>query len=425
MLGNIGWWTFEAETHALINRFSGQRVRFEGALEVDAGSALHSRGHGPVRLRFCYEDAEVRYPVLVTARYETYGGPGFDHRDKVRMTLSWSIDHLGSGVEWRQASGSAAAVPPYGLWRRVDEALFDVLACWPASEATGPQPNRIDSWGGWLNGIWSPRLRRVGMGREIEDTAVGDGVQPQLEPLSSPPLSWHFVDARRATAGVNLAGIETLSNGRRFLPREAPLTGFENAIPHLRRSDGKAVMYPYRVKSSLDKDGFYRPYGEFFYADEDVFFRVDGRSWLPTRSNPPGAWEFRLDELHDLGTRRDREATDLPAGLVCSRQIYGWRGPNLQPLPRLAQRLRAALIDGWLAWSGSSLRLPDDPAQLAGLLSQGAPGPVPSLAESGIDLGAKSFVEIEYGYHGGRFVRNNMTGYLQQDGWSEAGVPIH
>src|SRR3954462_16035962 len=165
MLERIGWGTFEAETPALVNRVSDQRVRFEGAVD-DAGSLLHPAASGPARLRFSYEDAEVRYPVLVIARYETYGGPGFDHGDSDRLLLSWSIDHLASAAEWRRSCRPHAEVPPYGLWRRVDDALFDALACWPPSEAVGPEPSRIDSWGGWSNGVWSPGVRRVGGGRK-------------------------------------------------------------------------------------------------------------------------------------------------------------------------------------------------------------------------------------------------------------------
>ena len=56
--------------------------------------------------------------------------------------------------------------------------------------------------------------------------------------------------------------------------------------------------------------------------------------------------------------------------------------------------------------------------------SQGAPHPVPPLAESGIDLDARGLVAVKDGYHGGRFVGRTMTGYLQQDGWTEAGCPL-
>jgi hypothetical protein len=420
MLGNMGWWIFDAETRTLINRKSDQRVRFEGAVDGAGGSP--APGSGPVRWRFSYQDAEVRYPVLVTARHETYGGPGFDRRRE--PTLGWSIDHAGSAAEWRRTGGAREDVPPYGLWRRVDEALFDALACWPATEATGPISYRVDSWGGWLNGAWCPRLRRVARGRAEEAREVEDGVRPYLEPLTSAPLAWQFVDAGKAEGGASVAGIRALADGRRFLPGEAPLTGFEAAIPHLRRSDGKAVMFPCGVRGARDRDGYYYARAFFFYADEDVFFRLEGSSQPTFQKGVPRHWRFDLDDLLDLGVRRDPDAAALPAGLVCRRVVYDWREAYLQPLPRLAQRLTTALIDGCLAWSGSRLRLREDPARLKELAADGSPQPTPPLANSGIDLEAKALVEVNHRYQGGRFFGGSFTGYVQQDGWTEPGFPL-
>ena len=397
-MDQTGWWTFDPETQSLVNRVSGQRIRHEGAADETGGRA---------RLRFSYQDADVRYPVLVTARSEPYGGAGYDLRDPTRRSRAWSIDHSASAAAWRRLANADAAHPPYGLWRRVDDALFDALACWPPTDRTGPEPSRIDSWGGWSNGAWVPPLRRVGAGRAEKTTPVERGVAPYLEPLASPAPSWRFHDARMAVAGMSPAGIRTLRSGMHVLPRNAALTGFESGIPHLRRHGGKAVMFPHRVLSGLDKDGYYTARAQFAYADEDVFFLFEGSTWSWS-DGAPGNWTFELDELTEFGVR-DPKATGLPDGLVCSRKVYDWRGPQLQPLPRLAQRLTAALIDGWLAWSGSPLRLLDDPKQLASLASQGAPEPVPPHDKSGIDLAAKDIVAVNYGYHGGRFVRRSMT----------------
>lgn len=231
----------------------------------------------------------------------------------------------------------------------------------------------------------------------------------------------------RCGAGGRLrppAGVRTLPSGLPFLPQEEALTGFETAIPHLRRHDGKAVMFPFQIRSRLDKDGEYDPQVQFFYADDDVFFRLDGSSWK-WRKKQPGDWQFELDDLTEIGVRQDPDRyPETIDDLICSRQVYDWRGPYLQPLPRLAQRLTASPIDGWLAWSGSRQRLLDDPEKLAWHASQGAPPPVPPLAESGVDLAAKEIITVKDGYHGGRFVRRSMSGYLQQDGWSEAGCPL-
>src|SRR5678815_5412069 len=95
MPDQTGWWTFDAETQTLINRVSDQRIRFESAVD-DAGSLLHPPASGPARLRFSYQDADIRYPVLVTARYETYGGPGFDHGDSCLLYTSDAADERSS-----------------------------------------------------------------------------------------------------------------------------------------------------------------------------------------------------------------------------------------------------------------------------------------------------------------------------------------
>src|SRR5215203_2150786 len=101
----IGWWTFDAETQTLANRVSDQRIRFEGAVD-DAGSLLHPPASGPARLRFSYQDADDRYPVLVIARYETYGGSGFDHGDSDRRLVGQST------ISPQPRSGAAHAPPP-------------------------------------------------------------------------------------------------------------------------------------------------------------------------------------------------------------------------------------------------------------------------------------------------------------------------
>ena len=67
MLDHMGWWMFDAETQTLINRVSDQRIRLESPVDGTRGSLLRSPASGPARLRFSYQNAEVRYPVLVTA----------------------------------------------------------------------------------------------------------------------------------------------------------------------------------------------------------------------------------------------------------------------------------------------------------------------------------------------------------------------
>ena len=415
-MATTGWCRFDAETQTVINRLSGQRIRFECAASDPPFT----------RLRFTYSDHQVRYPVLVTARYDPFGPGGFDTPDGRRHALMWSIDHVASAGEWGHSSDTATGDAPYGLWRRVNDCLFDALSCWPKTEATGLAPGTIDAWGGWWNGEWSSRLRVRCGAHGSAPNPLEDGIVPYLVPLDAKPLSWRFVDAPRATPGVTLTGVREIASGRRFLPRGAPLAGFETAIPHLLRSDGRAVMFPYRVHSHFDRDGDYQADARYFYADEDVFFVIGGHSfshWRGTR----GLWVLDLDELYEFGVRPQPGSwpgdPDLTADLARARQIYEWRGPTLQPLPRLAQRLATSLIDGWLAWGDSPLRLLDDPEQLAWLAGQGAPGPIPPQAESGFALNAKGEVWVEGGYRDGRFLGRRFMARLAQDGEIEVGNP--
>lgn len=421
----IGWWRFDPETHSLINWLSGQRVLFEGSASDPPFT----------RMRFSYIDHQVRCPVLVTARVnpDPHGASGISPNGQISHALIWSIDHLASMAAWRQGANADAEAPPYGLWRRVNDCLFDALPCWPKTELTGYMPGRIDAWGGWWNGTWSPDLRVRCGGYGDNEKPPEKGVEPYLEPLDSTPLSWVFVDAQEATPGVTPAGIHKGPSGVAYLPR-TPLTGFETAMPHLLRSDRQALMFPYGVDGRFDRDGYYQADAKFFYADEDTFFILDGASSRGFGTFDGtlrrGIWTFELDDLQEAGIRgepetyRRRGTPDRSGNLVISRKIYDWRGPLLQPLPRLAQRLTAALIDGWLAWGGSPLRLLDDPKRLAWLEGQGAPGPVPPHQESGFELGAKDQVWVKYGYRAGHFFNPFFMARLHQEGQVEPGSPL-
>ena len=52
-----------------------------------------------------------------------------------RRCAGRSMIRLGGGVA--PLAGADAELPPYGLWRRVDDALFDALACWPPTDRRG------------------------------------------------------------------------------------------------------------------------------------------------------------------------------------------------------------------------------------------------------------------------------------------------
>src|SRR5829696_8226770 len=118
MLERIGWWTFDAETQTLVNPVSDQRIRFEGAVD-DAGSLLHSRAGGPARLRFSYQDADVRYPVVVIARYADVWWFRLRSR-RERPAVAWLVN---------RPSRLSRGVAPLMRRPHTDPVLWPMAAC--------------------------------------------------------------------------------------------------------------------------------------------------------------------------------------------------------------------------------------------------------------------------------------------------------
>ena len=135
-------------------------------------------------------------------------------------------------------------------------------------------------------------------------------------------------------------------------------------------------------------------------------------------------WKFELGKPFRIGLRHlDRFDASQPDGVPAA---YFWRmktpGDRIRfrpeasgaiPSPSVTQRITAALIDGWLAWTGTPKRLLDDPKHLHEL---GKRAQVPPLERSGIDLGRKSRVRVEGAYVGGLFnTRAATTASLEGD----------
>jgi hypothetical protein len=386
----IGFWTFDPLGVRLINTLNEQRVVYRGELDGVARASVGERAW-----EFRYEDRDTQYPLVVISR---------PIGTESHLRYVWLIDHPRSAGLW-QARTQGASPPPYGLWRRVDDCMMDALLCWPEIEATGPVPNEVVGQGGWLNGAWSPNFRhlrrRPGFGFADEHP-----VPPFLEDLHASPLSWHYIDTAHVARGADLAGVQQLAPGRYYLPSEERLTGFERDMPHLRRGDGQAVMFPAGLKSKLWRAEDYHPGAFFLYADADVFFQIDGQA-LPGVSNIPPGWKFETSDLTRMGLRHaDRFDSQIPSGLPDNwfRQGQKWAGGRMCeiPSPRLWQRLRVALMDGWLAWTGTANRLLDDPDKLARLRG-GRFASVPPQEKSGIDLARKPVVHVDGAYIGGHF----------------------
>jgi hypothetical protein len=399
-----GFWRFDPPTRSLVNVFSGQRLRLRERIKpAGTGNQPAARDES---WRFQYEDSEFSYPLVVFSQVIAARGD---------LQFAWVVDHQRSKALWQQEGGRD--LPPFGLWQRVNECVTDALLCWPEIEETGPRPYRIISAAGWFNGSWSTAIRRQrerGLDHCFVEREAPE--EPFLQDVNAPAQVWHFVDASRAVSIASLAHVQQLEPHRLYLPADAALTGFETEMPNLRRDDGRAVMLPAGLRSGLHRGEDYDPGAFFLYADEDMFFCVRGSEfggWRGLRSN----WKFEIGKPFRIGLRHlDRFDPSQPDGVPAG---YFWRkktpgnvprflpeASGAIPSPAVTQRITTAFIDGWLAWTGASKQLLDDPEHLQEL---GKRAQVPSLERSGIDLGRKSQVRVEGAYVGGRFNTSAAT----------------
>ena len=409
-----GFWRFEPATRSLVNMLSGQRLRYQEHLNVSETHGQSVARGGRVWL-FRYEDSDFAYPLVVLSRLLRATGV---------LVYGWIVDHERSKVLWQQQE-KRQDPPPFGLWQRVSECAADALLCWPEIEETGPPPYDITSAAGWFNGEWSRAIRRR-RDRGFEHSFVDSDVPVELflPEVSAPVRRWRFVDAPQALSDTSLAHMQQLESSWLYLPAEAELTGFETAVPHLRRDDDCAVMFPGGLQSRLYRGEDYDARAFFLYADEDVFFCLHGSEFGGWRALRSG-WTFELTDPFRIGLRHmerfDTSQSDgVPAVYFEHVPIpdlvkFMPRARRIKPSPNLTVRVTTALIDGWLSWTGTSKRMLDDSGHLE-KLRKGVGATVPPLDRSGIDLGRKSQVRVQGAYVGGRFNTDAATtAWLEAD----------
>lgn len=188
-----GWWDYdETDRPSLINRTTGERLRYAGVVKPeDVPSASFW-------MRFDYESAGIRYPLLVELAEELYWPrPFMKNKGALKDTLK--IDHLRSAALWRREANVEAEYPPYGVWRRVDDCATDALACWPGLPEVGAFPVQLIVVGGWLNGAWNPDFTRtIWVPGESDRVSEADqttmiATKPFVMPLDAPiPSPWQF-----------------------------------------------------------------------------------------------------------------------------------------------------------------------------------------------------------------------------------------
>jgi hypothetical protein len=249
-----------------VNIDSGQTLRFRGYEAKKSDIRLPLLPEQTKVWHFSYEDGNQEYPLVVSLKVEVVRGA---------LRYIWIIDHESSRAEWQNLAYGQTR-PSFGLWQRVNDCAVDALLCWPESENTGPKPTSIVSSAGWFNGAWSSQIRQRRDRGHQNLAGRGMPVTPFLQDIDAISHSWRFIDASRARAGAELSYVKEIADGQFYLPVERQLTGFEYDVPHLRRDDDRAVMFPSGIDSYWWRGEDYKETPCFLYADEDVFF---SRPW--------------------------------------------------------------------------------------------------------------------------------------------------
>lgn len=378
----FGWWIWDAEALALVNRVTGERVAYRGNVQdPDLVS------YGRCWLRFDYMHSELSFPLLVEKC------PAEEKLEKGAPV--WRVDYRRSGDLWRRERGGKAIHPAFGTWRRVDDCVTDALACWPESEVVGRDcASYVRFDGGWLNGAWSDTVsrRETRLVFPAKTQPDGDDYNSWLVPLEAPPPSpfqFHdFVPRRNGSEDwsidnpVLLKGLEFEGPELRYGPRlaaNASLMSLEGRTAYLLSEDRRRVLYPYFGETKKrGESGHWKPHFSLIYVDSELIVIGIGRPLHPRR--PAADWTLLLRN----GGIHVRSSGVDPAFFIKSRPPF----PSFPSRP-LWLKARWAIVDGWSRWKGSRARnsewLPE------------------------LELVGASGVQIALGYRGGQWTATSLT----------------
>lgn len=351
----FGWWHFDEETCSLVNRISGESLNFIGATDSQGQSGIF-RDKSWLRFEYVFED--LKFPVLVEQYSRRY-----TYNMSAQPLKRWQIDYVRSAAAWFLESNENLEILPYGVWRRVDDCVSDALLCWPHAKATGKPPFQLKSKGGWLNGTWSDHFSRS-FGRprfSASEKAMRPEVRPRLFPLHTmPPIPWRYVHSESLTDGIRLPAFPTAQD----------VADLEDGMPHLRRNDGLAVLYPSKVVHNWIRGEDLDIYGVVHLRDEDfsVDLYVDNRIERINKdcydvrmhalggnykrpSEPRSGWSFQGSWLNSFTPKYDNgEIGCVGEETVRHRPYRSYTGQR--PGIALSQQLNATLIDAMLTWKG-------------------------------------------------------------------------
>ncbi|WP_422365616.1 hypothetical protein [Pelagibius sp.] len=378
----FGWWDWDAETPALVNRVTGERVAFRGKFgDPDLVPSDETW------LRFDYEHPELSFPLLVEERQA---------EERLEKGLpAWRLDYQRSSHLWRREFEGETRRPIYGAWRRVDDCVTDALSCWPESEYDrNGRASYVCFDGGWLNGDWDEAVsrRETRLATPAKEQPNGDDYNPWLFPMDAvPPSRFDFYDLVLRRNGPENWSIDNpvLLDGLRFedpelrygpsLPANTPLKGLDGRTAYLLSEDSTRVLYPYFGDTKRRSDsGHWKPHFSLIYVDNELLLTGLAKPIAPSRR--PVDWTFRF---YNEGFYFRSDSVDA-AFHINSRHPL----PSI-PSRALWLRSRWAILDGFSCWEGSKARSPDW---------------LPEL-----ELVAASGIQVALGYRGGQWAAPLMT----------------
>lgn len=333
----IGWWEIDNASSTISNTASGQRIRFDGALG----------GENPIRgaYRFTYADHDFTYPIVAIRHLRANSG-------------AWVIDHEKSAALWQHETGSAADLPSYGLWRRVDEAVIDALCCWREIEPSTWNMD-VKATGGWLNGTWQYRLSRAFDGRVYEHPSDLPSAKAVLAEPTEPAPIWQFVDGPRTATRVELNHVQRLNGKLPYLAPEALLEGFQDKTPYLMELTSGAVLFPaytkfrwvnFAPRGQVDGPDELIPSLYFTYADDQAFITFEYTEHGKLSTTSVADFGLRHDISLDPHIGAESGAGKPIASyrrILCLPSTYGvWR------------KFTLALQDAWFEWQATSSKIP-------------------------------------------------------------------
>jgi hypothetical protein len=352
------WWLVDIGRAAAASPDTNQRISYVGKAADDPELGLMSIQHR-FWMRYDYEDAECRYPLLVEWQNERRSG-----------TQRWRVDHIRSAALWRRESASAAANPTYGLWRRVDDASTRALTCWPPTDAIGPAPANICVNGGWHNGAWTDQYYRSHSTGEPPTSQPYKYLGPPLVSLAEPaPSPWEFVSQSSAPRNVVsrwLGGFgkrKSMAESLELMIARSDFSGLPEPAfcgTHLRSMDGARAIIPVGFLSRHGDEKHRTVRLRLLYIDDDLICDCLSVECVQPHDSARGSilWRTRFDDSvsHLLNGGVLHRHDGLSAQLSPAASGQDGLGPAM-PRPALWYRLMCALVDALPSWQATTLSL--------------------------------------------------------------------